>query len=258
MTRRSLWSAILIPLFAAACGPGQVVVTTEVEAIDAETGEPVMQPIDGMQVQLVPFDRDAIFDSLAAAADEPEPELSADLLQARDSIQEVQQIYRDADARVVALREQMSDLNDEMAQYSQAEPRYAELFNEFNQLEAELNQQIAVRDEYFELFTELQSETIEQLDQARVRMELWEEQAFADYGEVAAQRMDEAGNEILTDTTDAQGRVSFRPPPGEWWVHARHRLPTEELYWNVRVDVERGDPLEILLHRENAELRPVF
>lgn len=258
MTRRSLWSAILVSLFAAACGPGQVVVTTEVEGIDADTGDPVMQPIDGMQVQLIPFDRDEIFDSLAAAADEPEPEMSADLLQARDSIQEVQQIYREADARVVALREQLSDLNDEMEQYSPAEPQYSELFTQFNQLEAEMLDQVEVRDQYFELFTELQSETIEQLEQARIQLELWEEQAFADYGQVAAQRMDETGKEILTDTTGAQGRVTFSAEPGEWWVHARHRLPTEELYWNVRVDVERGDPLEILLNRENAELRPVF
>lgn len=258
MTRRSLWSALLLSLFAAACGPGEVIVTSEVDATDEESGEAATQPIEGMQVQLLPFDRDAVFDSLAEEAETPEPELPEELVAARDSLQDVQAVYREADATVVTLREQLQEINEEMEQYSQAEDRYRELFAQFNELEAEMNEAEQVRDSSFEEFTEMQSETIEDLEEAQFEIERWEEEAFADYGEVMEQKLEETGQSIQTDTTDATGRATFRPDPGEWWVHARHQGPIEELYWNIRVDVERGEPVELLLQRDNAELRDAF
>ena len=43
---------------------------------------------------------------------------------------------------------------------------------------------------------------------------------------------------------------------GEWWIHARYDLPYEELYWNVSITVERGDPQRVVLNRANAQRRP--
>ena len=43
---------------------------------------------------------------------------------------------------------------------------------------------------------------------------------------------------------------------GNWWVHARQELPYSELYWNVPISVETGDPLQVRLTRENAQVRP--
>ena len=43
--------------------------------------------------------------------------------------------------------------------------------------------------------------------------------------------------------------------PGTWWIHSRYALPFEELYWNVQVDVVKGDPVQIRLTPANADRR---
>ncbi|HSM60590.1 MAG TPA: hypothetical protein VK849_07310 [Longimicrobiales bacterium] len=59
----------------------------------------------------------------------------------------------------------------------------------------------------------------------------------------------------MADTTDASGVASFEVKPGRYWVHARYDLPYTELYWNVQVDIERGDPTQVRLDPSNAEER---
>lgn len=258
MTRRSLWSAILLSLFVAACGPGEVVVSSEAERFNPETGEAELAPIEGMPVQLLPFDRDHVFDSLTQAAGSPEPQMSAEVREAQQEILAAQQEHREAENEVLSLREELQAINREMEAYSQAEPRYRELFARWNELDAQLDDATRRRDDAFERFTSLQREAIEEIDRHRIALEAWEEEAFAEYPEVVGRRLQETRREILADTTDATGRVRFQAAPGEWWVYARHTLATEELYWNIRVDVERGDPIEILLNRDNAEIRDVF
>jgi hypothetical protein len=61
---------------------------------------------------------------------------------------------------------------------------------------------------------------------------------------------------VVEDTTNAAGVVRLRPRSGNWWLYARFELPYQELYWNIPVEVSRGDPIEIRLTRENAEVRP--
>lgn len=258
MARRSLWSAILLPLVFAACGPGEVIVTAEVERMNPDTGEMEIRPIENLPIQLIPFDRDAIFDSLTAAAAEPEPQMPAELATARDSILAAQTAWREAEAEWLERRERLEQISNEMEQYNPGEARYRELFAEFNAVESEVLSAEDRRDDAFELFTELQEETLEELDRLRIEIEIWEDDAYADYGEIVAARLQETRREIMADTTGATGQVTFRADPGEWWVHARHQLTMEELYWNIRVEVERGDPVELLLNRDNAEIREVF
>ena len=65
------------------------------------------------------------------------------------------------------------------------------------------------------------------------------------------------GLDLAVDTTDASGvaRGNLRVAPGQYWVHARYELPYTELYWNVPIDVVRGEPIQVRLTRENAEER---
>ena len=67
-----------------------------------------------------------------------------------------------------------------------------------------------------------------------------------------------SGLDIVTDTTEAAGYVQLAVAPGNYWVHARYELPTEELYWNVPITVVRGEPLEVRLTRANALSRPIY
>jgi hypothetical protein len=258
MNRSKLWSGALLGLLAIACGPGEVIVTLEVDMLDPETGERAPRNIEDLPVQLVPFDRDFIFDSLTRAAPTPEPQFPDELLARRDSLLVFQQEWRDAEAEWLALRERLTNIVDEMEAYNPAETRYQELFREFNQVEARYQAEERRKDEAFVRFDELQQATFAELQDARAQIEAWEDEVFAPYGQILQDRLRESRREILADTTDATGRARFRPSPGEWWVHARFQLPTVELYWNVPIQVVRGEPVELRLTRGNAEERDIF
>jgi hypothetical protein len=258
MKRASILTAALVPLALAACGPGELVVTAEAEVMNPETGAMEVRPVGNLEVQLLPFDRDFLFDSLAQAYDQPEPVFPEEVAIMRDSLFQAREEWSTAEAEWLAVRDRLETISREMAQYSQAEARYRELFFEFEEQETRLRQAEQRRDAAFNLYDRLQRDVLGELDQARLVQEQWEDEAFAPYGEVVVARLQETGRDIMADTTDATGVVRMRPRPGEWWVFSRHRLATEELYWNIRVDVERGDPIEIRLNRENAEIRQIF
>lgn len=258
MRRTMISGVVMLSLFLTACGPGEVHVMAEAEVMDPETGAIEVLPIEDLEVQLLPFDRDVIFDSLEAAAARPEPELPADLEIRRDSMLTAQAEWREAESRWLALRERLQEISRELEQYTPAENRYRELFNEFGDAEAEYEQAEAMVDETFETFDRLQQSTFAELEEFRAVLMSWEEEAFAGYGEAMAARLSAAGREILADTTDATGQADFAPRPGEWWVHGRHPLINEELYWNEPIVVERGTPVELTLNRANAEIREIY
>jgi len=258
MKRSKLWALGLVPFALAACGPGTVQVSAEVDLTDPESGEQIVRPIENLAIQLLPFDRDALFDSLTAAAPSPEPGFPEELQIMQDSLFDAQETQRLAEAEWLALRERLQQISREMQQYSQAEGQYRVLFNEFSQLESRVNAAERRQNEAFARVEAIQSRVLGDLAEARVLQEQWEDVAFADYPTIVATRLRETGREILADTTDAMGQATIRPAPGQWWVHARYSLPTEELYWNIRVDVERGDPLQVRLSRQNAEARRIY
>ena len=88
MRRRSLPIAIALLLSAAACGSGEVVVTMEIDIPNPDGDGTITRALSDIEVQLLPFDRDAIFDSMTAAYATPEPEVPPDLIAARDLVRE--------------------------------------------------------------------------------------------------------------------------------------------------------------------------
>ena len=64
--------------------------------------------------------------------------------------------------------------------------------------------------------------------------------------------------EMVYDTTDASGLVLVDLPPGQWWVSARYEEAWSNLYWNLPITVERGDPQPFVLNRQNAQIRDIF
>jgi hypothetical protein len=77
--KRSVWVVAL--LAASACGGGDSVV------VRASLGEGGAQPIADLPVRLLPYDRQAILDSIAADNDEPEPKVPRDAVQRLRSLQ---------------------------------------------------------------------------------------------------------------------------------------------------------------------------
>ncbi|MXV94413.1 MAG: hypothetical protein F4Z92_00710 [Gemmatimonadetes bacterium] len=95
MTRRNngIGLAIFATLAITACGPADVTVFV---ALGDEANP---EPLDAVEVRLLPYDRDQIFDSLASEAATPEPQIPPDLMAARDEIALAQQAWRDSENR---------------------------------------------------------------------------------------------------------------------------------------------------------------
>lgn len=257
--RRSLLSlATGVAIALSACSPAQVVVTGEIEQQDPTSEEGTMQtvPLSNMVVELIPFDRDVVFDSLTEAADTPEPEVPQELQEAQVAIQEAQQRWQNLEARWNTLRDTLQTINEELAQYSRGEARYIALYREWEPLDQEYQRVDRQVTQAFEEFSELQEESFAQLEEIRIQRETWAEDAYEDVLTIFQERMDEVGREIMVDTTSADGVAVFEDvPEGEWWVHARWRLPTVELYWNESIQVPAGEIAEIILDRAKAEER---
>jgi hypothetical protein len=110
-------------LAAGACGPAQVVVTMQVTVDNPEGGGSVTQPLPDIQVELLPFDRDAVFDSLTRAFPSPEPAIPQELLDAREEVAQAQQRWQQATSRWNTLRDTLQKITTTMQQYSRGESR---------------------------------------------------------------------------------------------------------------------------------------
>lgn len=254
LTLSALALAFLLP----ACGPGEAVVTVEVDMLNAETGEREPRAIADLPVEFLPYDRDAIFDSLEAVAPSPEPMLPEALVIARDSIAAARIEWQDGEARWLALRDRMQEILNEMEDYLPAEPTYRVLFAEFNTAEGEVVRAERTKDAAFARFERLQQATFSEMEAFNVRVQAWEEEAFADWSTIVTARLRSLGLDEMADTTDATGIARLAPAPAQWWVYARLPVATDELYWNVPVTIERGVPVEVRLNRANAEVRPIL
>lgn len=96
-----------------------------------------------------------------------------------------------------------------------------------------------------------------QVDSIRAARQEWSAETLKGFNEAVQARLENLGGvQELADTTNADGRVAFRAPEGQWWVFARYLLPDRELYWNVPLRI-RERPSTVRLTAENAEARPV-
>lgn len=241
----------------AACGPTQVVVTAEIEVLDPATNEMVVRPLSDLEVMLLPYDRDMIFDSLSAAFGTPEPEIPAELVAAREAIQASQARWRGMQDRWNTLRDSLQTISSELERYSRGEGQYITLFRLFGDVEDEYNridrQQVAA----FEEFTSLQEASNAQTQEVRVLRDNWAAEAFADIDATMLSAITASGLDVAIDTTDASGITnSLAVKPGSYWVHARVEEAYTELYWNMPLNVVKGDPITVTLTRSNAEVRP--
>lgn len=237
----------------AGCG-GDIVVQAQLEG--AEGAEPIL--LADLPVRLLPYDRDALFDSLEAAYPEPEPAVPDSVLQLREQMLAAQAEWQRNETRWNEVRDSMRLVKEQLDQLSRASGQYRVLYREFDRLEAEERSTNRAREAAFARMSSLQSRLAAQLEEIRLKRQAWEDEAFAPLDSIIPAMLKSLGREELADTTDASGMVRVKVPKGRWWVHARYTLPNEELYWNVPVEVAGGDPLVVQLTRQNAEVRPRF
>jgi hypothetical protein len=255
MRRRSLSIVMPLVLAAAACGPSELVVTVEIDAPNPDGEGMVTRALGDLEIQLLPYDRDAVFDSMATAFGTPEPPVPQDLIDARDQVREAQEEWQAAQNRWNTIRDTLVKLNDAMAGYSRGESRYVLLFKEWQEFDGELGGVTRQMERAFDRFNDLQKGTIRQADSVRIMRDNWADEAFAGVGEVFLAKQRASGLKVVIDTTDATGVVRIKAKAGSYWVHARYDLPYTELYWNVPVTLEGRDPQELRLTRANAKER---
>lgn len=259
MKRSTLLFSAFATLGLAACGPAQVVVTAQIEVEDPASGQMVTRQLSDMEVWLLPYDRDAIFDSLTAAAAAPEPQVPTELSEAQAAIREAQEEWRAAENRWNTLRDTLQKLSTAMEEYLPSETQYRMLFNDFSDLEAQLNSVERNKDQLFARFDSLSKENIARAQEYQMRVDEWAAEAFTDVDAVMLAKERDSGLDIAADTTDANGvAADLAVKPGQYFVHARYEEVYSELYWNVPVTVARGEPVTVTLNRSNAEVRPIF
>jgi hypothetical protein len=236
----------------AACGRTEVVVQGQVQ-----TEEGQATALSNLPLRILPYDRDAIFDSLRAAYAEPEPEVPTDLIQLRDSIAVANAEWTASTARWNMLRDSLQRSNQRLAGLSRASGEYRVVFNEVSDLfdqEAAAQRQM---NQSFDRFQGLQDRYSTRAQEIRLAREQWEDAAYNDFERVVALRLRELRMEPAADTLDANGVARVRGlRSGDWWITARYDLPFEELYWNIPITVGRGDQVQVQLTRQTAEVRP--
>jgi hypothetical protein len=248
-------------LGAGACGPAEVVVSMEVDVPNPDGSGTRQLSLSDVEVQLLPYDRDAIFDSLTAASTVPEPQIPPELLAAREQVQAAQAEWDAAQRRWSLARDTLQSITRAMEQYNRGEAQYLMLFREFQDFESQLGGAEREMNASFAAFDSLQRGTIRASDSVRILQENWGDDAFADVGDVFRAKQAAAQLDLAVDTTDATGvaRGNLNVRPGQYWVHARYPVSAyTELYWNEPVTVERGDPVTVSLTRANAEERPIL
>lgn len=236
-------------LVLAACGGGDVTLQVLTEGGDE------LQPVADLPVEFLPFDRDSLFETLAAEASEPEPQVPAQLRQEFDSVLVLQETWRVTEGRWNETRDSLRALSDRLRQMDQRAREYRQLFERFNAMEGRERSLNRQRESAFEAFTALQATNQQRMDSVRAVIESWEDIAFQDYADIEATLLEELGREIAYDTTDASGSLTRRLAGGTWWVHARVAIPAGELYWNVPTE-STTDTLR--LTPDNAVRRLVF
>jgi hypothetical protein len=249
--------AFLALVVATGCSEPRVIAEASLQ--NQSTGERLA--LGDLPIRLLPYDRDAVFDSLEAAHGQPEPAIPPEILAQQQQVQEAQTAWRRAEEQLTTIRDSLrivqASLTQMQSQGQRESPLWAETFARFGTLEVqerEVNQQVQ---ETFALFNQLQQQTRASVDSIRVQRDLWAEEAFADFETVVQQKLNASGFEEQADTTDSQGIAVFSVPEGAWWVYGRYTLPFEELYWNIPVEVA-SDSVHVRLNRENADIRPVL
>ena len=255
MTRSNFLPVILGAALLSACGPTQVVVTAEI-AQDDQSQDAEPRALGDLEIRLFPYDRDAIFDSLTAAAARPEPPIPDSVLATQNQVAESQQVWRDTEARWNTLRDTLRTLSDELDQMNRQQGQYRVLYNEFQDMEDEYADVEDERDAAFEAFTSLQGASLAAAQEIRLLRETWADEAYAEVGVAMTAHERASGLQVLADTTDANGIAEFEADAGDYWVTARYELPYTELYWNISITVVRGEPLQVRLMRDNASSRP--
>ena len=216
-------------------------------------------PLQGLEVSALPFDANAVLDSLALAAATPRPDFPA--IEARI------QAYRRRDpgpadlgtsAAWIATRDSVARLARELGRQDRRAEGYREAYGRFRQLYARYVARETEREARLRSVFAGDRQVAEEATHASDSLRAWEREAYRAFPALAEARVALAGRPVDRVRTDSFGSAEFDLPSGAWWVTARIADPDnpfQEFHWNLPVNVTAGLPFGLPLMRANATLR---
>lgn len=242
---------VVVTLVAAtlfACGGGEVTIQV--------VGDADGQPVRDLPVSFVPYDRDSIFEALAAAAPEPEPAMDPELIAAAEEVAELQTAWRTTEDAWANARDSLQGLSERLQNMDTRSREYRQLYEGFNSLESRVKRLDRENKAAFAAFDSLQQGMQRRADSMRVVKEAWEEEAFAGYFDVVEEVEQARGAAAIEDTTDADGFATQSLNGQPWYVTTR--LPTQfgDLYWNVLIDPAGPDTVRLTSELAERRFRP--
>jgi len=216
------------------------------------------EELRGVQVAAIPFDPDAILDSLAGIAVDPSPTFSA----LEEALFAFEPSNDTALAAInepwLALRDSAATLSESLQAMDRAGPAYAAAYEQFRALYAEFTRRTAQRDRELSALDGNAVKLARWAQAAADTLRTWERTAYAAYDSLASAALTASGGEAHTLTTEMDGEAHVTLEPGMWWLVVR-RADTEnpflEYYWNVPVQVNGLVPTVLTLTEHHALLR---
>lgn len=244
---------VVLPLLGAACSKPEVQVRAELPG----AGGAASTPVADLPVRLLPYDRDAILDSLTRAAKRPEPQVPANLQPQRDSLVRLQAAWRAANARLKAIADTAATLTVQVRPGAAESAEREQKLKQAQRLgleQQQVNQQVA---DIQRQIAALSGQIGARLDSVQTARRAWSETTFKDFDAIVQRRLKSIERNEVADTTGREGTATFHVEEGRWWVYARYALPDHELYWNFPVEVS-GKQTTVRLTEQNAKKRPLY
>lgn len=231
-----------------ACGGGEVTIQV--------VGDTDGQPVRDLPISFVPYDRDSVFDVLASAAPEPEPEMDPALIAAAEEVSGLQTAWRTTEDEWANARDSLQQLSDRLQGMDPRSREYRQFYEAFNSLESRVARLDRDNKAAFAAFDSLQQGMQRTADSMRAVKDAWEDEAFANYFDAVTEVETARGAVAIEDTTDAEGYATQKLAGEPWYVTTR--LPTQfgDLYWNVRIDPSGPDTVRLTPELAERRFRP--
>lgn len=213
------------------------------------------QPLSRIDLLVIPYDAVRLRDSLARAAPRPRPDFP-ELEVALDTFRrrfppELEEVYRDWRAA----RNRVEVLGDSLDQMDREDSGYRSVYERFRAMYEGLAAQEAQLERATRELSGDERELARRAAAAADTLRRWELESFEPYDSLAALALDASGREIVSLTTDAEGRADAVLAPGRWWAVARmphEENPFRDYLWYVPFSVTGLTPLRIPLTEEMA------
>ena len=227
--------------------------------VEVQLSYPDGQAFGGAVITAIPFDRDALRDSVSASSESPRPdfsELESELAAyERPDLSGLEGEFEPWQAIYDSVRLLADSLNSvepsNSAGYSGA---YARLRSQYQRLAQSTAQRDAAMREHVGDDKDLAMRAAAAADSLRA----WEGFSLEAFPEVADSVLAQDGRGIHHATTGEDGTVEFTLAPGPWWFVTRTPdadNPFMEMYWNTGVTVRFFGSKTISLNSENARRR---